>query len=134
MQLFFLCCIVAIVCIVILIANHFHFYRTYHLFPSERISGSLIRYTKLGFAGNVEPCFIIPTVVAVNESFLNPSRTSSKGNWLAQHNAGVMADLDFFIGDEALQKAKSSSTYNLSYPIHYGQVVDFTFSLYILYG
>ncbi|KAF3776486.1 Actin-related protein 3 [Nymphaea thermarum] len=79
-------------------------------------------YTKMGFAGNVEPSFIIPTVVAVNESFLNPSRSSGKGNWLAQHNAGVMADLDFFIGEEALQRAKASSTYNLSYPIHYGQV------------
>ncbi|XP_029122347.1 actin-related protein 3 isoform X2 [Elaeis guineensis] len=79
-------------------------------------------YTKMGFAGNVEPCFIIPTVVAVNESFLNPSRSSSKGNWLAQHSAGVMADLDFFIGEEALSRSRSSSTYNLSYPIHHGQV------------
>ncbi|ONM09806.1 hypothetical protein ZEAMMB73_Zm00001d034213 [Zea mays] len=26
-------------------------------------------YTKMGFAGNVEPCFITPTVVAVNDSF-----------------------------------------------------------------
>ncbi|KAH9772888.1 actin-related protein 3 [Citrus sinensis] len=46
-------------------------------------------YTKMGFAGNVEPCFILPTVVAVNESFLNQSRSSSKANWLAQYNAGV---------------------------------------------
>lgn len=76
----------------------------------------------MGFAGNVEPCFITPTVVAVNESFLNQSRSTSKGNWLAQHSAGVMADLDFFIGDEALSRSRSSSTYNLSYPIHHGQV------------
>ncbi|KAL9420793.1 hypothetical protein AB3S75_038380 [Citrus x aurantiifolia] len=79
-------------------------------------------YTKMGFAGNVEPCFILPTVVAVNESFLNQSRSSSKANWLAQYNAGVMADLDFFIGDEAVTKSRSSSTYNLSYPIRHGQV------------
>ncbi|XP_027330684.1 actin-related protein 3-like isoform X2 [Abrus precatorius] len=79
-------------------------------------------YTKMGFAGNVEPCFIVPTVVAVNETFLNQSRPSSKGNWVTQHNAGVMADLDFFIGDEALSKSRSSSTYNLSYPIRHGQV------------
>ncbi|KAG6759065.1 hypothetical protein POTOM_035532 [Populus tomentosa] len=80
-------------------------------------------YTKMGFAGNVEPCFILPSVVAVNESFLNQSRTSSsKANWLAQHSAGVMADLDFFIGDEALAKSRSSNTYNLSYPIKHGQV------------
>ncbi|KAG2708035.1 hypothetical protein I3843_05G157500 [Carya illinoinensis] len=79
-------------------------------------------YTKMGFAGNVEPCFIAPTVVAINESFLNQSRTSSKANWQAQHSAGVMADLDFFIGDEALARSRSSSTYNLSYPIRNGQV------------
>lgn len=76
----------------------------------------------MGFAGNVEPSFIIPTVVAVNESFLNQARNSSKGNWLAQHSAGVMADLDFFIGEEALSRSRSSSMYNLSYPIRHGQV------------
>ncbi|KAL8468841.1 hypothetical protein ACS0TY_031879 [Phlomoides rotata] len=43
-------------------------------------------------------------------------------NWLGQHNAGVMADLDFYIGEEALSRSKSSSTHNLSYPIKYGQV------------
>lgn len=79
-------------------------------------------YSKMGFSGNVEPCFIIPTVVAVNESFLNQSRSSNKANWLAQYSAGVMADLDFFIGEEALSHSRSSSTYNLSYPIHEGQV------------
>ncbi|KAL0297046.1 UNVERIFIED_CONTAM: Actin-related protein 3 [Sesamum radiatum] len=81
-------------------------------------------YTKMGFAGNVEPCFIVPTVVAVNESFVNqPRPRSTKGsNWLAQHSAGVMADLDFCIGEEALARSKSSSTYNLSYPIKHGQV------------
>ena len=84
----------------------------------------------MGFAGNVEPCFIIPTVVAVNESFLNPSRTSSKGNWMVQHSAGVMADLDFFIGDEALSRSRSSSTYNLSYPIQRGQVGKYSLTLY----
>ncbi|KAE8707275.1 Actin-related protein 3 [Hibiscus syriacus] len=78
-------------------------------------------YTKMGFAGNVEPCFIQPTVVAINESFVNQSRTS-KSNWSAQHSAGVMADLDFFIGDEALAKSRSSNTYSLTHPIRHGQV------------
>ncbi|PPD94368.1 hypothetical protein GOBAR_DD08615 [Gossypium barbadense] len=78
----------------------------------------------MGFAGNVEPCFIQPTVVAVNESFLNQSRTSSKSNWSAQYSAGVMADLDFFIGDEALTKSRSSNAYNLTYPIRNGQVYN----------
>jgi len=79
----------------------------------------------MGFAGNVEPCFTVPTIVAVNESFVNQSRGSVKGsNWLAQHSAGVMADLDFFIGDEAMSRSRSNNnnTYNLSHPIRQGQV------------
>ncbi|XP_074334302.1 actin-related protein 3-like isoform X2 [Apium graveolens] len=80
-------------------------------------------YTKMGFAGNVEPCFVQPTVVAINESFVKQPRSAVKNsNWLAQHSAGVMADLDFFIGDEGISRSKSSNTYNLSYPIKYGQV------------
>ncbi|VAI58105.1 unnamed protein product [Triticum turgidum subsp. durum] len=76
----------------------------------------------MGFAGNVEPCFITPTAVAVNESFSDQTRATAKGNWLAQHSAGVMADLDFLIGEEALARSRSSSTYSLSYPIRNGQV------------
>ncbi|KAM7487228.1 hypothetical protein LguiB_024712 [Lonicera macranthoides] len=80
-------------------------------------------YSKMGFAGNVEPCFTLPTVVAVNESFLNQPRSSVKAsNWVLQHNAGVMADLDFFIGDEAISKSRSSTTHNLTFPIRQGQV------------
>ncbi|MCD7450012.1 Arp2/3 complex subunit, actin nucleation center [Datura stramonium] len=80
-------------------------------------------YTKMGFAGNVEPCFILPTVVAANESFVNQPRALTKSsNWLSQHSAGVMADLDFFIGEEALSRSKCNSNYNLSYPIKHGQV------------
>lgn len=77
----------------------------------------------MGFSGNVEPCFIVPTAVAVNDSFVNQPRTSNKtSNWMTQYNAGVMADLDFFIGDEALSRSRSSSTYSLNYPIKNGQV------------
>lgn len=78
----------------------------------------------MGFAGNVEPCFTVPTVVAINDSFVNQARPSSRkgSNWMGQHNAGVMADLDFYIGEEALSRSKSSGVYNLSYPIKYGQV------------
>jgi actin-related protein 3 len=84
-------------------------------------------YTKMGFAGNVEPCFITPTAVAVNDSFSAsaqpaPRGAPAKGNWLAQHSAGVMADLDFYIGEEALARSRASSTYSLSYPIRNGQV------------
>ncbi|KAG6525468.1 hypothetical protein ZIOFF_015424 [Zingiber officinale] len=82
----------------------------------------MLRYTKLGFAGNVEPCFTIPTVVATNESFSNQSRGPTKGNWMAQHNASVMADLDYLIGEDALQRFRVSNTYSLSYPVRNGQV------------
>ncbi|XP_072971024.1 actin-related protein 3-like [Typha angustifolia] len=77
-------------------------------------------YSKLGFSGNSEPSFTIPTAVAVNESFLNQSDSSSNGNSIAQYNAGIMADLDFFIGEEAL--SHSSGIYNVNYPMHHGQV------------
>ncbi|XP_074557548.1 actin-related protein 3-like [Curcuma longa] len=80
-------------------------------------------YTKVGFAGNVEPCFSIPTVVAVNESFLNQSDGRNMGNYLAQYNAGIMADLDYFIGEEALS-LPTSGVYNLSYPIQRSQVTN----------
>jgi len=81
----------------------------------------------MGFAGNVEPCFITPTVVAVNDSFSGSAQPAARGapargNWLAQHSAGVMADLDFYIGEEALARSRASSTHSLSYPIRNGQV------------
>ncbi|XP_047964083.1 actin-related protein 3-like [Salvia hispanica] len=80
-------------------------------------------FTKLGFAGNAEPCFTIPTVVALSDAITNPARnTTGKGNWMVQHSAGVMADMDFYIGEEALSKARVSGTYNLINPIRHGQV------------
>ncbi|KAG8481445.1 hypothetical protein CXB51_026257 [Gossypium anomalum] len=36
----------------------------------------------MGFTGNIEPSFIQPKVVAVNEPLLNQSKASSKSNWL----------------------------------------------------
>ncbi|KAF3336343.1 actin-related protein 3 isoform X2 [Carex littledalei] len=80
-------------------------------------------YSKLGFAGNSEPSFILPTVVGVNDSFLKNLRqtdANDNSNWLAQYNAGVMADLDFMIGDEAL--TRSGGIYSLDRPIRNSQV------------
>ncbi|KAJ1695951.1 hypothetical protein LUZ63_012649 [Rhynchospora breviuscula] len=82
-------------------------------------------YSKLGFAGNSEPSFILPTVVGVNDSFLKnlrhtDSNSTDTANWLAQYNAGVMADLDFHIGDDAL--SKSGGIYTIDRPIRYSQV------------
>ncbi|GBG87315.1 hypothetical protein CBR_g45374 [Chara braunii] len=35
------------------------------------------------------------------------------------HSAGVMADLDFYVGEEALSRA---NTHSLSFPVRHGQV------------
>ena len=97
--------------------------------PLHNLYALMFRYSKLGFAGNSEPSFTIPTVVAVNESFLDQSEQCSSANWLAQYNAGVMADLDFFIGDEALAHFNSCGLYSLRSPIRHGQVCIYIFCL-----
>lgn len=51
-------------------------------------------YTKLGFAANKEPQFIIPSTIAIRET-AKIGDTSSR-----RLNKGV-EDLDFYIGDEA---------------------------------
>merc|ERR1711991_464016 len=65
-------------------------------------------YTKMGYAGNVEPQFIIPSVIATDEG-TNKKSSKLKG----------LEDLDFFIGDEAME---NSSTYQVNYPVRHGQI------------
>ncbi|KAL0336047.1 UNVERIFIED_CONTAM: Actin-related protein 3 [Sesamum radiatum] len=79
-----------------------------------------------GFCWKFGTVFYSPTVVTAHESSITQPRTSTikSSNFLAQHNAGVMADLDFSIGDEALSRSKSSGASNLTYPIRHGQVDD----------
>jgi len=71
-------------------------------------------YSKMGYAGNTEPQYIIPSVIATNEG---------KGKQTAATKKKGVEDLDFFIGDEALAYAK---TYDVSYPLQHGQVKDWT--------
>ena len=52
------------------------------------------RYTKMGFAGNTEPQFIIPSCIAIKE-------TAKVGDQAARRLGKGVEDLDFFIGDEA---------------------------------
>uniref|UniRef100_A0A8D0HQY5 Actin-related protein 3 n=1 Tax=Sphenodon punctatus TaxID=8508 RepID=A0A8D0HQY5_SPHPU len=54
-------------------------------------------YTKLGYAGNTEPQFIIPSCIAIRESAKVCDQAQSRVL------KGV-DDLDFFIGDEAIDK------------------------------
>ena len=56
---------------------------------------SVHRYTKLGFAGNNEPQMIMPSAVAIKE-------TASVGDRAARRVCKGVEDLDFFIGDEAM--------------------------------
>lgn len=63
-------------------------------------------FTKMGYAGNTEPNFIVPSLIST-----------------VVEQAGVRAsdvqDLDFFIGAEAVQKR---ANYNVDYPIREGIV------------
>ena len=56
---------------------------------------SRFRYSKLGYAGNKEPQFIIPSAIAVKES-------AKVGDAVTRRLARGVEDLDFFIGDEAM--------------------------------
>ncbi|KAI8907458.1 actin family [Powellomyces hirtus] len=66
-------------------------------------------YTKMGYAGNNDPQFIIPTCLATRESQTTGNVASKRG----------IEDLDYYIGDEALANSK---TYGISYPIRHGTV------------
>jgi len=66
-------------------------------------------YTKMGYAGNTEPNFIIPTLIA------NP--VSESGTRGTVRNSEGLGDLDFYIGNEA--QARSAS-YQINYPIKHG--------------
>ncbi|TPX51055.1 hypothetical protein SeMB42_g01408 [Synchytrium endobioticum] len=76
-------------------------------------------YTKMGYAGNNDPQFIIPTVIATRESAASQTQGTGKSASLASKRG--IEDLDFFIGDEAVANEK---TYALKYPMKHGQVED----------
>jgi len=67
-------------------------------------------YTKMGFAGNSEPSYIIPTAIASNEE-----KDTTKGM--------SIEDLNFHIGDEALSRSKA---YQVYYPVRRGEVDNWT--------
>jgi len=66
-------------------------------------------FTKMGFAGNMEPQFIIPTSIAAKKVDIN--------------KAANLDDLEFYIGDEATDYGK---TLGISYPVRKGQVDNWT--------
>ena len=66
-------------------------------------------YTKMGYAGNCEPQFIIPTLIATKEN---------TGSMIRSKKAEII-DLDFFIGNEA---QTHSQTHQINYPINHGLI------------
>jgi len=68
----------------------------------------------MGFAGNCEPQYIVPTVIATQEG---------KGAQKAATQKKGVEDLDFYIGDEALSNSK---TYDIFYPVRHGQIDNWT--------
>jgi len=71
-------------------------------------------YTKMGYAGNKEPQFIIPSAIAVKE-------TAKVGDEASRRVARGVEDLDFFIGDEAMAQ---TTPYAVKYPVRHGLVED----------
>ncbi|ELT88060.1 hypothetical protein CAPTEDRAFT_155340 [Capitella teleta] len=71
-------------------------------------------YTKMGYAGNTEPQFIIPSTIAIKESAKVGDQSSRR------LGGGAMEDLDFFIGDEAIE----TPNYTTKWPIRHGIVED----------
>eukprot|EP00949_MAST-11_sp_MAST-11-sp1_P003705 g3705.t1 len=70
-------------------------------------------YTKMGFAGNCEPQYIIPSLIATVEG------GGSKASGHIRSKANEIYDLDFFIGNEA---QKNASTHQINYPINHGLI------------
>lgn len=76
--------------------------------------------TKLGFAGNDSPSFVFPTTIATSTIAGKTNKSSSsKTSFLASKRG--LEDLDFFIGDDAINAANGAN-YSLSYPVRHGQV------------
>jgi actin-related protein 3 len=63
-------------------------------------------YTKMGYAGNYEPNYIVPTFISTAAPQVGAKKSE-------------VADLDFFIGDDAMEKR---ANYNLDYPIRHGLI------------
>jgi len=67
-------------------------------------------YTKMGFSGNCEPNYIIPTAISVKQDV----------GAVGKSNGGI-EDLDYFIGNEAMA---NTATHQIKYPIRHGLIDD----------
>lgn len=82
-------------------------------------------YTKMGYSGNIEPSFIMPTAIALDTDVRGPGGAAGgAGSRRVGGGGGAgggLRDLDFFIGNEAIAHSSSHSVY---YPVRHGQVDD----------
>ncbi|CAI5460272.1 unnamed protein product [Closterium sp. Yama58-4] len=86
-------------------------------------------FTKMGFGGNLEPSFVIPTVVACHDSFAASAALAAPGanavspaqQQQQAHVAALMADLDVHVGEAAYAAARSGP-YKLTHPVQRGQI------------
>lgn len=74
----------------------------------------------MGFAGNCEPQYIMPSVIAANDL-----KAKGTGTGKASSKKTGVEDLDFHIGDAALTD-KIRTTYQVYYPVRHGQVENWT--------
>lgn len=71
-------------------------------------------YTKMGYAGNVEPNYIVPTLIATPQQ-----QGGAQGGSTYGARGDGLHDLDFYIGNEAQEH---SSSYQINYPIKHGLI------------
>lgn len=67
-------------------------------------------YTKMGYAGNMEPSYIIPSVIA---------KAVQKQGGITKKDNFNNPELDFFIGDEATSRGQ---THDINYLLKSGQI------------
>ena len=84
-----------------------------------------VRYTKMGFAGNKEPQFIMPSAIAVRE-------TAKVGDEAQRRVARGVEDLDFYIGDEAMNIGNPYAVKVLQLQIDQYQIRQATLKFYII--
>jgi len=61
--------------------------------PPTVVNDNGTGYSKMGYAGNLDPSYIVPSVIATSLNKKNSKFEST--------------DLDFYIGDEAMAHSKS---------------------------
>lgn len=68
-------------------------------------------YSKLGFAGNLDPSYILPSYIATRD------KAGKRSNM-------VIDELDYFIGDEAKEKKKDATNWNVRKIMKNGVIDD----------